>query len=144
MTLDFGLRYALHPAITDKEDILTNFSPALYDPARAPQLNAAGSVVVGSGDPLNGIVVAAQNSPHGRAIYQLDKNNLQPRIGASWDMFSDGLTVMRGGYGIYYDQPLVGIFLQNAFVNPPFVPARRYSTPSCRTPAQASRRQPCR
>ena len=28
---------------------------------------------------------------------------------------------MRGGYGIYYDQPLVGIFLQNAFVNPPFV-----------------------
>ena len=28
---------------------------------------------------------------------------------------------MRGGYGIYYDQPLVGTFLQNAFVNPPLV-----------------------
>ena len=24
-------------------------------------------------------------------------------------------------YGIYYDQPLVGIFEQNAFTNPPFV-----------------------
>jgi hypothetical protein len=35
--------------------------------------------------------------------------------------FSDGRTIMRGGYGIYYDQPLIGIFLQNAFVNPPFV-----------------------
>ncbi len=58
LTLDLGLRYSLHPPITDEEDVLTNFSPALYNPARAPQLNAAGSVVVGSGDPLNGIVVA--------------------------------------------------------------------------------------
>ncbi len=81
VTLDFGLRYALHPPMTDKEDVLTNFSPALYDAARAPQLNAGGSVIVGSGDPLNGIVVAGQNSPHDRAIYQLDKNNLQPRVG---------------------------------------------------------------
>ena len=121
LTLDFGLRYAIHPPITDQNDVLTNFSPALYNPAQAPQLNATGSVVVGTGNPLNGIVVAAQNSPHDRAIYELDKNNLQPRVGAAWDMFSDGLTVMRGGYGIYYDQPLVGIFLQNAFVNPPFV-----------------------
>ena len=29
--------------------------------------------------------------------------------------------MVRGGYGIYYDQPLVGIFLQNAVVNPPLV-----------------------
>ena len=121
LTLDYGLRYALHPPVTDKSDVLTNFVPSLYDPARARQLDAGGSVIPGTGDPLNGIVVAGQNSPHGRAIYELDKNNLQPRIGAAWDVFSDGLTVVRGGYGIYYDQPLVGIFLQNAFVNPPFV-----------------------
>jgi hypothetical protein len=121
VTVDYGLRYSLHPAVTDRNDLLTNFVPSLYDPARAPQLNAAGSVIPGTGDPLNGIVVAGQNSPHGRAIYQLDKNNFQPRVGVAWDVFSDGLTVMRGGYGIYYDQPLVGIFLQNAFVNPPFV-----------------------
>jgi hypothetical protein len=121
VTLDYGLRYALFPAVKDRNDILTNFSAGLYNPARAPQLTAAGSVVPGTGDPLNGILIASVNSPHGRGIYQLDKNNLQPRVGLSWDMFSDGRTVMRGGYGIYYDQPLVGIFLQNAFVNPPFV-----------------------
>jgi hypothetical protein len=121
LTLDYGLRYALHPPVTDKDDVLTNFLPGLYTAARAPQLNTAGSVVVGSGDPLNGIVIAGQSSPHGRSIYQLDKNNLQPRVGAAWDLLSDGRMVMRGGYGIYYDQPLVGTFLQNAFVNPPFV-----------------------
>jgi hypothetical protein len=42
-------------------------------------------------------------------------------VGVSWDLFSDGRTILRSGYGVYYDQPLSGIFLQNAFVNPPFV-----------------------
>jgi hypothetical protein len=121
VTVDYGIRYALYPAVTDKDDVLTNFVPGLFDPSRAFQLNAAGSRIPGTGDPVNGIVIAGQNSPHGRGIYQLDKNNFQPRVGLSWDVFEDGRTVMRGGYGIYFDQPLVGIFLQNAFVNPPFV-----------------------
>ena len=121
LTVDFGMRYALYPAVVDRNDVLTNFIPSLYNAGSAPTLTATGSVVPGTGDPLNGIVVAAQNSPHGRAIYQFDKNNFQPRVGVAWDTFGDGRTIMRGGYGIYYDQPLVGIFLQNAFVNPPFV-----------------------
>jgi hypothetical protein len=123
LTIDLGLRYALAPAVTDANDLLTNFVPSRFDPARAPAFaNPAGTaLVVGTGDPVNGIVVAGQSSPHGRGIYATDKNNLQPRLGFSWDVKNDGRTVVRGGYGIYYDQPLIGIFLQNAFVNPPLV-----------------------
>ena len=135
VTLDYGLRYALYPPITDENDILTNFDPALYDPARAAALNATGQVIVNTGDPLNGIVVAGQNSPHGRGIYDTDMNNLQPRVGATWDMFSNGRTIMRAGYGIYYDQPLTGIFLQNAFVNPPFVANPQVLNPQLSNPA---------
>ena len=122
VTLDYGVRYALYPQIIDKNNVLTNFVPALYDPAAAPTFaNAAGSLLVrGTGDPLNGIIVAGQNSPFGRGIYETDKNNFQPRAGISWDPFGQGTTIIRGGYGLYYDQPLVGIFEQNAFVNPPF------------------------
>jgi hypothetical protein len=121
VTVDYGVRYALYPPVTDENDVLTNFDASRYDPAQAPQLTAAGTVVVGTGNALNGIVVAGQSSAHGRGIYEMDKNNIQPRVGFSWDTFSDGRTIVRGGYGIYYDQPLIGIFLQNAFVNPPFV-----------------------
>jgi hypothetical protein len=122
VTLDYGVRYALYPKIIDKNDVLTNFVPALYDPNAAPEFaNAAGSLLrTGTGNPLNGIVVAGQNSPHDRGIYETDTNNIQPRIGISWDPQGNGLMIVRGGYGLYFDQPLVGIFEQNAFVNPPY------------------------
>jgi len=120
LRFDFGLRYALYPSLTDLDDELTNFVPERFDPAAAPTFAdaAGGRLVSGTGDPLNGIIVAGANSPHGHGIYATDKGNIQPRIGFSWDTKGDGKMVVRGGYGIYYDQPLVGIFEQNAFVNP--------------------------
>ena len=31
-----------------------------------------------------------------------DRNNIGPRIGFTWNVFSDSKTILRGGYGIYY------------------------------------------
>ncbi|HQZ16945.1 MAG TPA: TonB-dependent receptor [Vicinamibacteria bacterium] len=136
LTIDLGLRYSLQPPVTDVNDVLTNFSPALYDRAQAPLFSSAGAtaLVVGSGNFNNGIVVAGQNSPHGRGIYATDKNNIMPRAGFSWDKGGEGAMVFRGGFGVYYDQALVGIFLQNAFVNPPFVQSPSVQNPQLSNP----------
>ncbi len=44
-----------------------------------------------------------QNSADGSI--EMDKNNFQPRIGAAYDLKGDGATVIRGGWGLYYDFP---------------------------------------
>ena len=39
-----------------------------------------------------------------KADRPIDQNNLAPRIGFAWDPFWDGLTVVRGSYGVYFGQ----------------------------------------
>ncbi|HEX6184917.1 MAG TPA: TonB-dependent receptor [Pyrinomonadaceae bacterium] len=122
LTLDLGVRYQFFVPVTDENNVLTTFDPSLYNRANAPTCaNAACTTFIrGTGNELNGIIRAGVNSPFGDAIYRSDKNNFSPRVGIAWDPFKKGTTVIRAGYGLYYDQPLVGIFEQNSFVNPPF------------------------
>lgn len=123
VTVDLGLRYSLYPPVTDVDDVLTSFSPSSYRASAAPACANAACTLINTttGDRLNGIIVAGRNSPYGDAIYAFDKKTVQPRAGVTWDPFRDGRTILRSAYGLYFDQPLVGIFEQNAFTNPPFV-----------------------
>ena len=122
LTLDYGVRYQYFVPVTDANNVMTSFDPALYNPAQVPTCTtpACASLVRGTGNELNGIAVAGSTSRFGRAITPSDKNNFSPRVGIAWDPYKNGKTVVRAGYGLYYDQVLVGIFEQNAFVNPPF------------------------
>jgi hypothetical protein len=38
-----------------------------------------------------------------------DSNNIQPRIGIAWDPWGDGKTVIRAGYGFFYDHPALAL-----------------------------------
>ncbi len=38
-----------------------------------------------------------------------DTNNVAPRVGLAWDPASNGKTVIRASYGIFYDHPLLGL-----------------------------------
>ena len=80
LTVSLGLRYEYNSPPVDTQD-----RAALYDPA-------TGSLVtVGTG-----------GMPRGG--YEPDKNNFAPRVGLAWSLGSGGNTVVRAGYGVYYDQ----------------------------------------
>ena len=54
-----------------------------------------------------------------KQLYSVDANNWSPRIGIAWSPMAD--TVVRVGYGIFYDNLPVGDSLFLLGLNPPFV-----------------------
>src|SRR5208337_4760599 len=50
----------------------------------------------------------------GAPLYKPDRNNFAPRIGFSWDPYGTGKTVVRGGFGIFYNPQLTGAALSLA------------------------------
>lgn len=130
LTLNLGMRWVYFSSDTVSGDQVTGFNPALYDPAQAPVVNIDGSFNVNSqnqpltadgkvANVLNGLAFAGKNGvPSG--FFIPSKNNWGPRVGFAWDLFGNGKTSLRGGYGIGYNRvPLEQIY--DAFgQNPPF------------------------
>jgi hypothetical protein len=48
-------------------------------------------------------------------------NTFAPRVGFAYDVFGDGKTALRGGFGIFYDQPLFNTYRNPIFRSLPFV-----------------------
>ena len=68
----------------------------------------------------NRVVRALQiiGNPFG-GVAKDDKNNISPRIGFAWDFMGNSRSVLRGGYGIYYDQSFLNVPLFAVqFANP--------------------------
>ncbi len=112
LTLTAGLRYEYNAPPVDADDRAT-----LYDPA-------AGALVrVGAGD-----------LPRGG--YDPDRNNWAARAGAAWVPGGGDRTVVRGGYGLYYNQsalaPSEGLYFSepyydfNLYFSRPGVPVTLY------------------
>jgi outer membrane receptor protein involved in Fe transport len=65
----------------------------------------------------NGTVQIANQSPVG-GLWAKDLNNFAPRVGFAWDVFGDGRTSLRGGYGMGYERNFGNVTF-NVIQNPP-------------------------
>jgi len=121
LTMNAGIRYSIFRQPYDNRNMLSNFDPYKFVAANAPQITATGTIVAGTGDPLNGIIVNNATSPYGNKVANEPGGKFSPRLGFAWNVFPDGRTALRGGYGLVWDSTLVGIYENNIFTNAPYL-----------------------
>lgn len=102
LTLSYGLRYQLNSVPYEVNGNASNF---LQDPGSLATGAPAVFTIVGSGT--------------GHSLYQPDYKDIEPRVGFTWDPWSDGKTAVRAGFGIFHDR-VFGNEFGNARANPPF------------------------
>lgn len=144
-TVDLGVRYQYFRPVKDANNLLVTFDPAAYrpvNPATDCSTATCNAILTARVDPLNGIAIAGKNSRFGENIIPKDRNNFSPRVGFAYQpdfekgfgrvLFGKpGQSVIRAGYGLYFDQPLVGIFENATFFTPPVNTAVSFtSTPT--------------
>ena len=104
LTLNLGLRWDVYPPWVEVDDRQSNFD------------EATGKFVVASdGAVVNGVEV-------GRYLQTYAKGDLGPRFGFAYDLNGSGRTIVRGGFGIFWNFTPGGTSGSKA-QNPPFLQA---------------------
>jgi len=106
LTLNLGMRWDYFGVVSEKNNLFYRLSPA------------------GGGTETQ---IGTNGVPD--RLYEPDYNNVAPRVAFAWDVSGKGNTVLRGGWGIFYDAFSQDIFLGHAPFN---------CTPACPGPAYSN------
>lgn len=159
LTLQLGFRYDALPHAWERNEQLANFDPTAYVPVAPSWLSYGNNAIdpnsVGVSAPvgfggnkyyLNGMVVPGQNGIPKGAVTN-DYQTLQPRVGFSYDVSGTGKTVLRGGFGTFYERmqgnDIYGVANSNLpYEYTPSVGNIYYSNPLCSWNSSATTADP--
>ncbi|MGC2604093.1 MAG: TonB-dependent receptor [Silvibacterium sp.] len=129
LTLNLGIRYDALPHVYEKNNRTSNFIPADFNAADEQIPNASGALdptgpgfsqPAGAPVPfyLNGVQLAGVNGLP-RGLVKNSWGTVQPRVGFADDLFGDGKTVLRGGFGMFFER-IQGNDIYGTDTNPPY------------------------
>lgn len=110
LTLNLGLRWEYYGVQhNNHQNLESNFvfgaGNTLFDKIRNGQVFTVAQTANSPASPVGG-------------LWEADTNNFGPRVGFAWDVFGNGKTSLRGGYGISYERNFGNVTF-NVIQNPP-------------------------
>ncbi len=107
LTLNYGLRWDHYGVVSEKNNLFSNATTE---------------------DPVSGAFVLTQVGQPGLGrLYEPDYKNFAPRLSVAWDTTGRGKTVLRAGWGLFYDAFPQDIFLGHLPYPPFFDPGPAYN-----------------
>jgi outer membrane receptor protein involved in Fe transport len=110
LTLNLGVRYEVYGVQHNKDPHLDSnfvFGPGstFFDKLRNGRVFTVAQTANSPASPVGG-------------LWNADYNNIAPRVGFAYDVFGDGKTSLRGGFGMFYERNFGNVTF-NVIQNPP-------------------------
>lgn len=126
LTIDYGFRWSFLRQPIEQHSMIASWSLANYNPALPSSDACNGLIIVPGTDPCGAAnALHGTNFSHGTpgvdsALVPNNNHLIAPRLGISWDPFSDGKTAFRAGVGQFYQRERVSRVTALMGQNAPF------------------------
>jgi Carboxypeptidase regulatory-like domain len=122
LTLNFGLRWDWFAWPEEKFGRIANFDFSRLTTTEdiRPGFILPSNVQRTGFDAIDNSISQMARVDNKHTLNGQDLNNFGPRVGFAWTPFASGKTVIRGGYGIFYDRPSAA-YMNTVYTNLPFL-----------------------